>query len=104
MGQTASTKLYQAGVDSAQGLLKGLESKQSALNKKAADLGRKLVQAMKKELKIKSPSQVAAGIGINVGLGLAGGLASQVGDVFRQSLALADAALPSIGTEYNGDC
>jgi hypothetical protein len=60
LGNDTSTRLYQAGVNAAQGLVKGLEAQEAALNKVATKLANTLVSQLKRELKIKSPSRVMA--------------------------------------------
>jgi tape measure domain-containing protein len=59
----AGKNLYQAGVDAAAGLVKGLQSKQSDIRKQMETIAREMVRALKKELGIKSPSTVFAEIG-----------------------------------------
>jgi hypothetical protein len=59
----AGKNLYQAGVDAAAGLVRGLQSKKSDIYDEMETIARGMVAALKKELKIKSPSQVFAEIG-----------------------------------------
>jgi tape measure domain-containing protein len=59
----AATNLYQAGVDAQAGLVKGLESDMTALIKAAEKIATTIVAAIKRKLKIKSPSEVFAEIG-----------------------------------------
>jgi tape measure domain-containing protein len=56
----AAKNLYQAGVDSAAGIVKGLESKRVAIRNKMSNIAQDIINTLKKELKIKSPSQVMA--------------------------------------------
>jgi len=58
IGKSTSTNLYQAGVDAAQGLVKGLESQAKQLEAAAKKLSDALVKSVKKALGIKSPSRV----------------------------------------------
>ena len=74
LGQSASTVLYQAGVDAAQGLLNGLKSKDAAIVANMTALANKILVAMKKKLGIKSPSKEFAKIGQYANEGLAQGL------------------------------
>lgn len=74
IGKTASTSLYQAGVDAAQGLVNGLKKQQAAIQKVMDAIADKMVKAIKDKLHIKSPSQVFADIGGFSAQGLADGL------------------------------
>lgn len=97
-GSTASKNLYQAGVDTAQGLVKGIESQIAAVDKASETIANSVVKAVKKALGIKSPSRVLAlmgrfttqGFGRGVGdaatvrraVGKATKVAAQVADAF----------------------
>lgn len=74
LAQNAATTLYQAGVDAAQGLVNGLTSKKIELQFFMENLADTLVSAIKKKLKIKSPSQTFRQIGSYVMEGLSAGL------------------------------
>lgn len=74
LGLVASNRMYQAGVDAAQGLVDGLNSLSAQLDSAAVKLGNTIANAVKKSLGIKSPSRVMmdamgyVGDGISVGL------------------------------------
>lgn len=101
LGKQASSALYQAGVDSAQGLVDGLKKQQAAIEKQMDVIADAMVKAIKKHLGIHSPSKVFAEIGGWSTKGMAKGLedtthiveksASNVGvkavDSLRKSLA-----------------
>ncbi len=74
LGTTASNNMYAAGIQAAQGLVNGLKSQSKALEKEAARLANKLAAAIKKALKIKSPSRVFKEIGNYTVQGLEVGL------------------------------
>ena len=76
LSKTASTELYQAGVDAAKGLLDGLKSQEKTLKAEMEKLAGYLVTAIKTELKIESPSRVMMEIGSYVGEGFAQGISS----------------------------
>ena len=79
-GSDTAKTFYDAGVQAAQGLVNGLQSQEKALQKQMDKLALGMVKALKKELKIKSPSQVFEGLGNYVGQGLARGVnASRAG-------------------------
>lgn len=84
LGTTASKSLYQAGVDAAQGLLDGLESKRDKIEKKMEHIANIIAKAIRKALKIKSPSQIMAEIGQFVVQGLVDGMSSMEGDIDKQ--------------------
>jgi hypothetical protein len=91
--------MYQAGVDTAQGLVNGLNAQSSALAAAAKSLAAKLTAEVKKELGIHSPSTVAHGIGVNYGQGMVNGIAAMRPAVASEMRALADtSALSSLTT------
>lgn len=81
MGSTTADTFYKAGISAAQGLVNGLQSQEKALQKQMDKLAMGMVKALKKELKIKSPSQVFEGLGNYVGQGLARGVDASRGGV-----------------------
>jgi hypothetical protein len=89
----AAKNLYQAGVDAAAGLVKGLESKQSDIRKAMEAIAREMILAIKKELKIKSPSEVFAEIGRFSMEGMAKGFSSSQAMNDAIDLAATDALL-----------
>jgi len=74
LGTASSNAMYGAGIQAAQGLVKGLQSQSKALEKEATKLANKLAKAIKKALKIKSPSRVFKRIGEYTTAGLRVGL------------------------------
>lgn len=90
MGDTASKSLYQAGVDSAQGLLDGLKAKQDDIKKQMEKIADIIAKAIRKALKVKSPSQVMHEIGEYVGMGLIEGMQAMEADIDKQGKALVD--------------
>jgi tape measure domain-containing protein len=58
-----ASELYDAGVKAAQGIVDGLASKEKDLEKQMNVLAKAMVRAIKKALKIKSPSQIFAEVG-----------------------------------------
>lgn len=74
LGHKASKELYQAGVDSAQGLVDGLESKKAAVEKLMGEMAAAIIKVINLQLQIKSPSRVMAKLGAFVVQGLANGM------------------------------
>jgi tape measure domain-containing protein len=63
LATNAANNLYNAGIQSAQGIVRGLQSQESEIRKEMAKIGRQMIAALKRELKIKSPSEEFAEIG-----------------------------------------
>jgi tape measure domain-containing protein len=74
LATNAATALYQAGVDAARGLVQGLNSKKKELEDTMDFIADSLVRAIRRKLKIKSPSEAFSEIGIFVAEGLAKGI------------------------------
>ncbi|AKY03773.1 tail length tape measure protein [Streptomyces phage Amela] len=74
VGKTASEVMFDNGIHMAEGLVKGLEKQASAIENQMLKIAKSMTDAIKKALKIKSPSRVMKAIGVWVGKGLAGGL------------------------------
>lgn len=73
LGTTVADDMYNAGIQAAQGIVDGLESQSKALAAVAKSIGKTLVDEVKKELKIKSPSEIfedEVGLMIPPGIGL----------------------------------
>lgn len=74
LADSASKNLYQAAVNSAAGLVKGLENQQKAIEAQMQKIAGYMVKAIKKALGIRSPSREFAEIGAYSVQGLAKGL------------------------------
>ncbi len=90
LGNDASDRLYQAGVNAAQGLVDGLTSQAAKLDKAAERLGISIAKAVKKALGIKSPSRVMIEAMGSVGDGLVLGLQGQQNRVGSAAEALSN--------------
>lgn len=97
IGKSASTALYQAGVDAAAGLVKGLQNQQKAIEIQMDKIADAMVKAIKKKLGIKSPSRVFAEMGSYSAKGLADGLDKSAIDVIKSSENLANVAVKTLG-------
>ncbi|MET8381593.1 phage tail tape measure protein [Streptosporangium canum] len=105
LGKASADAMYDTGKKAGEGYLKGLEESLKDLDKAMEKIVKALVAAIKKELKIKSPSQVMAEIGVFTMAGLIEGMQSMesatlgamTGLVGRAVSATSDAALGSIG-------
>lgn len=114
IGTTTSNRMYQAGVDSAVGLVRGLRSKREAINGVMEDIANGMVNTIKRTLGIRSPSREFAKIGDWSAKGLTQGFdksapminasADKIGkttiDTFRKSLSgLSDALVSDMDTD-----
>ena len=96
LGKTASSNLYQAGVNAAKGIVDGIKSEMKPLEKVMTELANKIVGPLKKALKIKSPSRVMAELGKFVGKGLAEGLTSTAKEVEKASDIVSSTTIDSM--------
>lgn len=101
-GANAATNLYQAGVDAAKGLIDGLESQKTEIAKKMTEIADTIVKALKKKLKIKSPSEVFAEVGNFAISGLAKGLEDSSKLVTDAAENIGSAAVDSMKKSMTG--
>ncbi|MFE2712209.1 phage tail tape measure protein [Streptomyces mirabilis] len=74
-GKAVADSMYGAGIKSAQGLVRGLQSQEKAIERQMMKIARSMQRAIKHALGIKSPSTVFAAIGQWIPRGLAAGVA-----------------------------
>ncbi|MBM9509996.1 hypothetical protein [Actinacidiphila acididurans] len=91
-GAAVADSMYKAGIDSAKGLIKGLESQESAIEKQMLKIAKSMQTAIREELGIHSPSTVMAMDGEHTGRGFALGLDRSVKHVQIAASGLAMAA------------
>ncbi|WPJ30718.1 tape measure protein [Streptomyces phage Psst2] len=96
IGKMGSDALYQAGVDSAKGILNGLKSQQAAIEKQMDAIAAAMIKAIKAKLKIKSPSRVFMEMGGYSAQGLIKGLDEMSGSVERSAARTGTAAVESL--------
>jgi hypothetical protein len=99
---TAGSQMYDAGIKAAEGLVKGLQERKAELQKVAEDLGKQIAQAIKKALKIKSPSGVGADIGSNFASAVAMGMRAQTNEVSAAATLLGRAMQFDPTATYSG--
>lgn len=106
LGDESSGELYDAGVKAAKGLVKGLRSRNRELRQVARDTARTLVKELKKRLRIKSPSQVMAGIGHETVAGLDAGMNERqkrlMSNARRMAARLARESTPNLAAPRHG--
>jgi phage-related protein len=76
VGKTTADTMYGAGLKAAQGLVAGLAAQEKAIQKQMTRIANQLAAAIKKALKIKSPSRVMFNLGKFTTQGLIEGLES----------------------------
>lgn len=96
LGTTAAKEMYQNGVDMARGLLEGLQAQEAELKAEMEKLGQAIVDAIKKELGIKSPSRVFAEVGGYSMLGLMDGMQKYLPALERTSADAGDTAISGL--------
>lgn len=110
LGKTGASSLYDAGVNSAQGLVKGLASQEKAVEQQMLRIARLMEKAIKKALGINSPSKVGWGLGENYGDSIGGGARAALPRVGRAVDAIAGRmanmrpvpGLPAAGRAFTG--
>lgn len=96
LGTGTAEALYRAGVNAAQGMVNGLKSQEATLTATMEKIASAMVKALKKKLKIKSPSREMMEIGRFTDEGLAKGLVAYSGTVEKSASKLGDSALETI--------
>jgi hypothetical protein len=90
-GTYVTDAMYKGGINAANGLVKGLQSQEKAIEKQMLKIGLGMEGALKKALGIRSPSRKAAAIGDNFAGTLADRLQAGASPVAKQAKALGDA-------------
>ncbi|MFD6421548.1 phage tail tape measure protein [Streptomyces sp. NPDC060198] len=89
-GATAGDAMYGAGINAAQGLVKGLQSQQKAIERQMLTIAKGMTKAIRQALGIKSPSRVMAAIGRFIPAGLVQGIDGDRALVDRSMAGLVD--------------
>ncbi|MFM9566113.1 hypothetical protein [Streptomyces turgidiscabies] len=92
-GNTVGDALYGAGIKAAQGLVKGLQSQEKAIEALMLKIAQGMIDAVKKVHKTKSPSRAFFDVGVMGGEGLRGGFLSMADKVRAAARTVAGAAL-----------
>ncbi|TXL91577.1 phage tail tape measure protein [Streptomyces sp. IB2014 016-6] len=78
-GNVAGSAMYGAGIQAAAGLVKGLKSQQSAIERQMTQIAKSMGSAIKKALGIRSPSKVMADqVGRHIPAGIMAGISAGV--------------------------
>jgi tape measure domain-containing protein len=102
LGSSASSELYDAAVKSAEGLVKGLEMQQKAIERQMDKIAGYMIKAIKKALGIKSPSRVFMGIGEFSAKGLVKGLDGMSASVGKAAATTGTTAVESLRKSLSG--
>ncbi|WP_405508785.1 hypothetical protein OG323_22540 [Streptomyces cyaneofuscatus] len=97
-GKTAGDAMYGAGINAARGLVYGLQQEQKSIEKQMLAIALGMQGAIRKALKIKSPSRVMAAIGRFIPQGLVRGIDGERAAVDRSMSALVDPSAVPIPT------
>lgn len=89
LGKDSGSLLYDSGVAAAQGLIKGLASQESAIDKQMLKIATAMTTAIKKALGIHSPSRVFRDLGRQIPAGLGLGVDDGTSSVHSKLRALA---------------
>lgn len=99
LGQKAADAMYSAGINAAKGLVKGLESQQKELTNAANKIADAIESAIKKKLKIHSPSRLMRDeVGKFIPLGLIQGIESLKSKVIQSAGRMAEWATPAVNS------
>lgn len=96
LGSSASSELYDAAVKSAEGLVKGLQRQQKAIEKQMDIIADAMVKAIKKKLGIKSPSREFMAVGEYSAQGLIKGLVEMSGSVEKAAAVTGQTAIEAL--------
>lgn len=102
LGKTASTNLYQAAVNSAQGIVDGLIKNQKKIEQAMDRIADAMVKAIKKKLKIKSPSRAFMEVGDYSAQGLIRGLDDMSGSVGKAAENTGKTAIQALQKTMTG--
>ncbi|MDX3027471.1 phage tail tape measure protein [Streptomyces scabiei] len=95
-GRTMADAMFDAGTQAGRGFLTGLQAQEAELQKAMNRLGAGLVAAIRKKLKIKSPSKATQWVGEMAGAGVGVGLDKTAATVAAAAGRVADAAVPAV--------
>lgn len=95
-GAAVANSMYGAGIDSAKGLIRGLQSQESAIERQMLKIANSMKNAIKRALGIHSPSRVFHEIGTFVTAGLKNGVDQSAADAVK-SVATMGAAIVKAG-------
>lgn len=102
LGKAASKALYQAGVDSAKGLVQGLKDEKKNLEAEMDKLAKRMVSTLKKALGIKSPSREFMKVARFSVMGLSGGISKYAKNAETEAGALGEKTISALQDGMSG--
>ena len=102
MASSLAHKFDDAGINAATGLAHGLTSQIGHLDRVMVRLADHMTSALKRRLRIHSPSQVFHDLGTMLPKGLANGIHEKLPEVRRAAGHMADATMPGFGSGTGG--
>jgi hypothetical protein len=99
LGKDSSDLLFDAGKQAGKGFLAGLKAQQKEIVKLMTELAEQVARTVKKTLKIRSPSRVMHGLGLDTLQGFLDGLdalAPQIGRALEEAVRVRDVRLPDV--------
>ncbi|MFE9906408.1 phage tail tape measure protein [Streptomyces achromogenes] len=94
-GNTAADAMYGAGIRAGEGMVKGLQAQQRAIEQQMLKIAKAMQKSIRKALGIKSPSRVMARVGAYTAEGLRRGIESGRRAVNRSMASLVDTPTPT---------
>lgn len=95
-GQYVTEGFYKGGLEAANGIVKGLESQQGAIEEQILKIAKAMEKALKDALGIRSPSKKTFVIGGQTGDGIIGGMKSKRRAIEDEATAMGLAAIPGV--------
>jgi tape measure domain-containing protein len=89
--------LYNVGVDAIRGLLQGMINMAGSVYNKAREIANNITNTLKNALRIKSPSQVMANIGLDIGRGVELGMQKSMPNINAMAGSMAAGITAPIG-------
>lgn len=100
LGQTSADALFDAGKQAGAGFLTGLKAQQKSIEQLMLSIALGMQKSIRAALKIKSPSQVFADIGLLTGEGLEGGLLEALKALLSTTKDAAAALASTVAGEF----
>jgi phage-related protein len=102
LGKSSADILFDAGKNAGKGFLAGLQGQRKAIEKLMLTIAKGMQSAIRKALRIKSPSRVFMRIGDMTGLGLHLGLLNRLGALQDESATAARALADGVRAQLTG--
>ena len=101
LGRTSADVLFDAGKQAGKGFLTGLQAQRKSIEKLMLDIAKGMQSAIRRALRIKSPSRVMMRLGDYTGAGLQLGLVGRIARIMRASTAAARAVVDAVSSQFD---